>query len=216
MAKHSKSDGDDALAKAKARRAEEIEQLRTTDPDFNDIVPQGWVARETGFPPYLQMGVGVMFRCQVMYRDDRDEFVDAETGEVRPFVRFHLKLLAPAQLECRRGPADERGEVIPIQSGQIFTIGEYAQLAGELNALAGLEVAIVCRKSTAFKDRKSGDPRKRFDFDAFVSPETERMLVSEQAEDQKLLRDAHREARRLALTNTFLVKPVERVAAAAE
>ncbi len=216
MAKHSKSDGDSALAEAKARRTEEIEQLRQNDPSFNDIVPAGWVSRETGYPPYLKMLPGTMFRAQVLDRDDSDEFVDQETGEVRPFVRYHLKLLAPTALECRRGPADERGEIIPVAAGQIFTIGEYTSLERELRALMGLEVAIVCNNKRGFKDRKSGEPRSRFEFEAYVSEATERMLTSEQAEDQKYLRDAYREARRLALTNTFRVKPAALITAAAE
>jgi hypothetical protein len=214
MAKHTKTNGDDALEAAKMRRAEELEQLRATDPDFNDIVPADWVQRETGYPPYLVMAQGMKFRATVCRRDESDEFVDRVTGEVRTFVRYHMKLTAPAALACRRGPNDERGEEIPVQAGQIFTIGEYATLAQELNGLMGLEVAILCRRKTNTIDRDTGEPRSRYDFDAFVSPATERMLMSENAEDQKYLRDAYREARRLSLTNTFLIKTPERIATA--
>lgn len=201
--KHTKTDGDDILRLAKERRAEEIERMRAADPMLADIVPADWVARETGFPPYLPMRAGLAFRVQILDRDDTDEFIDRDTGEVRPFVRYHLKLIAPMGLECRRGPNDERGEVVPVLAGQIFTIGEFKTLEREMKALMGLEAALICRKETKFKDRQTDEPRTRYDFDLMVSQETERMLVSENSQDQAFLRDAYRQARRLALTNKF-------------
>ena len=81
---------------------------------------------------------------------------------------------------------------------------------------------MICRKSVNFKDRRTGEPRKRFEFDTFVSPETEAMLQSDQAEIQASLRQAYKEARMLAMQNQFLFKaapakePAEAEAEAAE
>lgn len=204
MAKHKQTDGDSVLEAAKARRAEEVAALRDTDPMFADVVPADWQARDLGFPPYLKMEPGKMFRGVILRRDDRDEFVDQDTGEVRPFVRYHIQLTAPAQLECRRGPADERGEPVVVQAGQIFTIGDYKQLQDEMRALAGLEMALVCRKKGSFKDRRSGDPRTLLHFQSYISPEVARMLISEADADREALRTAYREARLKAARNSFL------------
>lgn len=204
-----------ALAEAKQRRAEEIARYRL-DPTFNEIVPEGWVERTTGFPPWLPMSVGMMFRAEICYRDDRDEFVDRQTGEIRPFVRYHMRLTAPAMLVCRRGPNDERGEEIAVQAGQIFTMGEYASLESEFQALMGLEVAVVCQKERKFEDRDSGDPRKQFLFDLFTSPETDRMLVSQGKEDREKLREAYRRARQAALLNRFIIPVAPALAPAAQ
>jgi hypothetical protein len=192
MAKHTRTDGDAALDEAKTRRAAELEVLRANDPELASIIPQGWVRRETGFPPYLQMFVGAKMRVEVMMRDERDG----------TFPRYHLKLVAPDAIECRRGPADERGEPIAVRAGAIFTIGAYAALEPELNALMGLECGILCRKSRNLKDDPvTGEPRTLFEFDTYVSPETERMLLSERDEDRKYLKEAYRSARQLAIKN---------------
>lgn len=205
MAKHTEKNGDPALAEAKARRAAEIADLRKTNALFDEIVPAGWVERATGFPPYLIMGEGVGFRAEVCLKDNRDEFIDRLTGEVRVFTRYHLRLIAPSKLECRRGPNDERGEAVPVQAGQIFTIGSYIQLEQELDGLMGLECAVYCTKAVPFQDRQTGEPRKRFDFSLFTSPETDRLLLSEVKEDREKLREAFRQARQRALLNQYLV-----------
>lgn len=208
MAKHSKTNGDPALQEAKERRAKEIESLRASDPMFAEIVPETWVARELGFPPYLVVKPGVMFRGTLCERDDTDEYEDPDTGEVRPFVRWHVRLIAPVQLECKRGPNDERGESIVVQAGQIFTMSDYRQLSREFLSLLGLDIALVCRKETKFKDRRNGEPRVRYDFDCFTSPEDDRMLMEESEENRLKLREAYKRARLAAAQNRFLI-PLE-------
>jgi hypothetical protein len=190
--KHTRTDGDSALEEAKARRAGEVEKLRADDPELAAIIPEGWIRRETGFPPYFRMFVGAKMRVQVMLRDERDG----------TFPRYHLKLVAPAAIECRRGPSDERGEPIAVRAGAIFTIGAYASLEPELNSLMGLECGILCRKSRNLTpDKDTGEPRTLFEFDTFVHPEVERQLLSEAEEDRKMLKDAWRGARQLAMQN---------------
>ncbi len=201
MAKHTQVDGDRALQEAKDKRAKEVETLRMNDPAFAEVIPAEWVKRDTAFPPYLQMYVGCVLRVVPTWRDER-QIIETKNGD-RKFVRYHLQLKAPVEgIECRRGPADERGEPVPVRAGQTFSIGAYAGLEQELNALMGLEVGILCKKERPLKDDPdTGEPRKFFEFETFVSPETERMLLSESVEDQGKLRNAYREARQLAREN---------------
>ncbi len=199
---HRTTDGDAVLAAAKEKRAKEIEEIRAAEVNSDEIIPESWVKRDTSFPPYLQMYVGATFRVRPIWRDER-QIIETRQGD-RPFVRYHLELKAPKAVECRRGPTDERGTPVAVYTDQVFSIGAFAGLEQELNALMGLEVAIQCVSERPLKDDpETGMPRKFFEFETYVSPDTARMLKSESVEDQAKLRDAYRAARQAARANNM-------------
>lgn len=202
--KHTRTNGDLALEEAKQKRREEVERLRASDTTLNEVIPENWVKRDTAFPPYLQMFVGATVRAVPLWRDER-QVIETKSGARRTFVRYHLQLVAPAKgIECRRGPTDDRGTPVAVYPGQVFSIGAYASLEPEMNALMGLEMAFLCKAERPLEpDPETGDPRKFFEFETFVAPETEELLKSESEGDRERLRAAYREARQLARENNI-------------
>lgn len=199
--KHTITDGDAVLQAAKERREKEIEEIRAAEVDAEEVIPASWVKRDTAFPPYLQFYVGMQVRCRPIWRDER-QVITLRDGTERKFVRYHLELLAPKAIECRRGPVDERGTPVAVRKGQVFSVGAVVGLENEFNALIGLDMGFQCIGERPLKDDPdTGEPRKMYDFETFISPDLERQLVSENKEDQERLRVAYRSARQMAREN---------------
>ena len=199
--KHTTTDGDAVLQAAKDRREKELEEIRALEADNEEVIPAAWVKRDTAFPPYAQFYIGMQIRCRPIWRDERQK-ITLRDGTERQFVRYHLELLAPKGIECRRGPTDERGTPVAVRQGQIFSVGAVVGLENEFNALMGLEMAFQCVGERPLKDDPdTGEPRKMYDFETFVSPDLEKQLVSENKQDQERLRAAYRQARQMAREN---------------
>lgn len=206
VAKHTKTDGDQALAERSANeRAAELSvgaDLEGNPAYQSDIaallsdlaVPQGYVETDIGFPPYWKADIARGFRGVILMRDERDP----------NFVRYHIENTGPKALECQKGPVDD-GVVSDVKTGQIFTISAFGGLP--LDRFFGLEVVVICTGSRKLpgNEKSKNVPRDLWEWKVLVAEDVEELLRSKRKEDMAHLRQIQAEAKRKALAEVATI-----------
>jgi hypothetical protein len=194
VAKHSKTDGDAALATRKNSGEESGSavaavteplppDLAGIDPALAALIPQEFVETEIGFPPYWKAAVNKGFRGIILGYDDRDP----------DFIRIHIENSGPP-IDCQRGPVDD-GVISTVSTGRIFTISKFGALP--LEQYIGVDVVVLCVGSRKLPGNEASRnvPRDLFEWRVFVSKDVENLLRSRRAQEREQLAKLQQEAR---------------------
>lgn len=163
------------------------------DPELlAQLIPEGMIVQNTGFPPYWVPEIGQKFSAFV---EDKDLRSDDDQEEVSSGNFTRYKFIANEDLNCKTGPATDP-EDVRVGVGDSFTCSAYGSL--NLDDYIGFDVTVVVTGNRKLPGNKAskGAPRDMWTFVVLTDAATDRKVK----EAKKLAAAAKRrfiQARRL-------------------